>query len=439
MKHPAHKTISLFLLFLLFLIAGCTDFDDNARLFSAENLKNHGAIFEKKSELYQTLKKATANEVSAGEEPPCVEIIYPLSLVKYDSELRPIGSANVKSDAQFSQLLSNLPEEESLSISFPIKTVLADNTTYTVNNNSELNIALNNCTRDDIIRTFTDAFVSPFEIKSIFWKVKYSENGDNTYYSGIFQISTGGFLTFYYNNKKYHGTWFFLMVDDKLHLNINLDDTSEVGKYWNMDNAMELNGPEMIIKTLPKNILLEQIIESRIVYKVGDKGPSKGTIFYDKGEYTNGWRYIEAASNDLKSSEWGCASSAITKARNSEIGRGAYNTAQILRYHDSLVNYYKNPAICNPANDGSLLAKYAVRYIQEQSADWFLPSSEELELIHKNLYLNNLENLTNSNYWSSTEINEAAVSTILFETGEKVSTPKIPAKNTVKARAIRYF
>ena len=35
-------------------------------------------------------------------------------------------------------------------------------------------------------------------------------------------------------------------------------------------------------------------------YKVGDIGPAGGYIFYDRGYYENGWRYLEAAPADMK-------------------------------------------------------------------------------------------------------------------------------------------
>ena len=36
-------------------------------------------------------------------------------------------------------------------------------------------------------------------------------------------------------------------------------------------------------------------------YKVGDRGPAGGWIFYDKGHYSDGWRYFEAAPADVLS------------------------------------------------------------------------------------------------------------------------------------------
>ncbi|GHU43467.1 hypothetical protein FACS1894190_14000 [Spirochaetia bacterium] len=36
-----------------------------------------------------------------------------------------------------------------------------------------------------------------------------------------------------------------------------------------------------------------------LVYKVGDKGPAGGIVFYDMGFTMNGWRYLEAAPADI--------------------------------------------------------------------------------------------------------------------------------------------
>lgn len=428
-------------LLLISSIFGCSNFDDNWREKASTDTGISGKIIEKSSELYETLKKATANETpKSSEVAPCVEFVYPLSLRIYDSNLLAIGSTNIYSDVEFSKVLKDLPNGQSLSISYPISTTLEDNTKYTVNNNAELAIALNNCSREDIVRYYNDLFLPIIENPiNFFWRIKYSETGDNTYFSGIFLINPGGYLILYYNNQKYYGTFFFLLVDDKLHLNIHLDGDPEVEKYWNIDREVQIDGGNIAIKTNPKDIKLELTYESRKVYKVGDVGPAKGIVFYDKGEYTFGWRYIEVATKDLKDNEWGCLTSAIPNARNTALGTGLYNTAQIVNYHNSLQNYYINPSICNSTNNGTLLAKDAVKQIQDVYIDWFLPSESELELIYKNLYLNNLGNFTDSNYWSSTEINAENASTILFKNGEKAITPKIPEKGTTKARAIRYF
>jgi hypothetical protein len=36
-------------------------------------------------------------------------------------------------------------------------------------------------------------------------------------------------------------------------------------------------------------------------------GPAGGFVFYDKGYYSNGWRYLEASPKDAGNAEWGKA------------------------------------------------------------------------------------------------------------------------------------
>lgn len=432
--------IAIGLLLFIFIVCGC-EFQDNPHEVVNLETGEFGKLIKKDSELYTTLENTTSEKTLEEEEtPPCVEFIYPLTLKVYDSNMNPIGVKYVMNDTQFSKILENLSTDQSLSISYPISTTLADNTVYSVNSNSELNIALKNCTREDIIE-YCNGIISPPLDRPLdyYWRVTYSQTNENNYLSSRFLINSDGTLVFYFNNQEYNGTWFFLFVDDKLHLNIKLDGESELAEYWSIDGEVEMEGINMTIKMLAKNIKLELLYETKYPYKIGNRGPANGIVFYDKGQYSFGWRYIEVATKDLKDLEWGCVASSISKARNNEIGSGYYNTAQIVTYHDNLINYYANPSVCSNLNNGSLLAKDAILFNQGIYNDWFLPSYNELELIYKNLYLSNLGDFKESIYWSSTEMNKNTVSTINFKTGEKTSTSKISEKNSIKARAVRYF
>jgi hypothetical protein len=41
-------------------------------------------------------------------------------------------------------------------------------------------------------------------------------------------------------------------------------------------------------------------VQSSSVYKVGDRSPAGGWVFCDKGNYADGWRYLEAAPRAME-------------------------------------------------------------------------------------------------------------------------------------------
>ena len=114
------------------------------------------------------------------------------------------------------------------------------------------------------------------------------------------------------------------------------------------------------------------------IYRIGDKGPAGGIIFYVTDDGVHG---LEAAPVDLANAEWGCQSTTITTV--TEIGAGAQNTADIL-------------AACPTAG---IAARLADTYTLNGYADWFLPSKDELN----ELYLNRgiVGGFASITYWSS--------------------------------------
>ena len=69
----------------------------------------------------------------------------------------------------------------------------------------------------------------------------------------------------------------------------------------------------------------------RRVYAIGDNGPAGGLVFYDKGVFSDGWRYLEAAPGDQASSiQWLNTKFQIAGAEKTGIGAGKANTATII-------------------------------------------------------------------------------------------------------------
>ncbi|MDR1787972.1 MAG: DUF1566 domain-containing protein [Treponema sp.] len=94
---------------------------------------------------------------------------------------------------------------------------------------------------------------------------------------------------------------------------------------------------------------------SRIPLKVGDIGPGGGYVFYDKGDYSSGWRFLEAAPADLGTYTWDAAKRACMDYRG-----GGYS-------------------------------------------DWSLPEKDVLKLMYTNLRGNKGLGFSRLSYWSSSE------------------------------------
>lgn len=157
------------------------------------------------------------------------------------------------------------------------------------------------------------------------------------------------------------------------------------------------------------------------VYKIGDRGPAGGWIFYDKGNSSGGWRYLEAAPDDQGSTAWGCAEKSVPEAKGKEIGTGKANTK----------------AIVENCGDSNIAAKLCAAYRGGGKSDWFLPSKDELLLMYKNLYADRgAGGFADNFYWSSTENLPGIAWSHYFYLG----TQEYAKKNRVyRVRAVRSF
>jgi len=130
-------------------------------------------------------------------------------------------------------------------------------------------------------------------------------------------------------------------------------------------------------------------------YTVGGNGPAGGIIFYDKGSYSNGWRYLEASINDLNDSEWGCYGISISGTSDA-VGSGEANT-------NTIVSQCTTPGIAAKVCYNYSITNNGVNY-----DDWFLPSIEELSLLYNAINNNTVVDVFHyiSAYWSSTEYSQ---------------------------------
>lgn len=122
-------------------------------------------------------------------------------------------------------------------------------------------------------------------------------------------------------------------------------------------------------------------------YAIRGRGPAGGWIFYDKGSYSDGWRYLEAAPIDQTLRSWGFGYS-VVGADGTAIGTGKQNTLDIIA----------GDAQPNKAADEC--ANYSIVNGGVTYDDWFLPSLDELNQMYENLHMYGVGDFVDDEYWS---------------------------------------
>ncbi|MBD3329641.1 hypothetical protein GF357_04050, partial [Candidatus Dojkabacteria bacterium] len=105
-----------------------------------------------------------------------------------------------------------------------------------------------------------------------------------------------------------------------------------------------------------------------VTYNLREEGPAGGWVFYDKGSYSDGWRYMEAWKADESGTYAWKDQNTATPGTDTVIGTGYANT------------YTAMAGSNHPAAEAVREATYGGK------TDWFVPSIYELEKIHENLY-----------------------------------------------------
>jgi uncharacterized caspase-like protein len=134
-------------------------------------------------------------------------------------------------------------------------------------------------------------------------------------------------------------------------------------------------------------------------YRIGENGPAGGYVFYDKGKYSDGWRYLEAAAASYEYSDkvWGGYGTTVG-GTGTAIGTGANNTENIVSKFGNAEPHRKKTDYAAKVCADLEVTKDGAVY-----DDWFLPSKDELDLMYRNLKKNNLGGFSGDYYWSSSE------------------------------------
>ena len=155
------------------------------------------------------------------------------------------------------------------------------------------------------------------------------------------------------------------------------------------------------------------------VYRIGDTGPAGGIIFYDKGNNSGGWRYLEATPADIGRVQWQSSTTNVNGTQDS-IGSGKENTQLAIRHN------VRPAMLCDQYSLGGY-------------EDWFLPSKGELDLMYINLkMIRGIGNFTDGWYWSSTQYSGGSYAAWAhnFSSGSQSDLTK---SSTSFVRAVRAF
>jgi len=162
-------------------------------------------------------------------------------------------------------------------------------------------------------------------------------------------------------------------------------------------------------------------------YEVGDTGPAGGIVFYDKGVYTEDWRFLEAApaGTIFTNVQWGANSISID-GTDTRIGVGKENTQLIVTH-------------LNELGETGRAAQLCVNLNVNEFNDWFLPSRDELHQMYLRSVV--IGGFGTDRYWSSSQhssVSTAAWNQIFVNTfyGNQFYADK---SNTYSVRAIRAF
>jgi len=163
-------------------------------------------------------------------------------------------------------------------------------------------------------------------------------------------------------------------------------------------------------------------------------GQGGGIIFYDKGEYTNGWQYLEAAPASYEfRAEWGLEGVACPTTTTSTRD-GKANTETIIQ-------------LLNANNETEKAAQLCASLTINGLSDWYLPSIGELQVLSK--YNMNADNIGGFNmggaetygyYWSSSSHSESVkYLTWYMRFNDSTAVIRLHRTNELLVRPIRTF
>lgn len=201
-------------------------------------LTNHTEIVINNEDELEDLIEACQND-DDDDEIECLDFVYPITFLTFNSNNEQLGSFTVNSDAEMYLFLVGLESGVRASIQFPIQVKFKNGNTRTINNNDELQTAIRqaeaDCDDDDgsvngepFVRILTDGFWYLNEITS-----DEDDADDNpinacSYSAFKFSFSENGNVRAESNNRVVEGRWFISSDDGVLEFEMEFEGDDDL-------------------------------------------------------------------------------------------------------------------------------------------------------------------------------------------------------------------
>lgn len=192
---------------------------------------------------------------------------------------------------------------------------------------------------------------------------------------------------------------------------ISIVQTTEIRAiaYMSLRIPSEISGVFTFMGSLPE-------------YSVGSVGPAGGTVFFDKGDYIGGWRYLEAApETEVSDHQWVNGEVLVGWCDGVAIGEGLSNTLRLIDYFGERESASIAPSCY------SLETKHNGKVF----SDWFLPSLNELAELGKVV-----ASEACGIYWTSSECTDELAYAVDIKTGKQL---EIWKPDKLKVWPVRMF
>ncbi|WP_298510677.1 hypothetical protein [uncultured Kordia sp.] len=209
-----------------FFTFSCSDLDDNEEVGTV-SLEN---VIQKESELFGLIERVA--ETEDEDEITCIKFLYSFTMLEFDADLMVANEYVVSSDANFSFILENIPDGNSIGINFPIQSILESGEEFLIQNKDELKQAIDDCI--DVQQQEITGQCSLY-FQECVWVVRHDDETEDTYENAVFDVADDGTFDFYNNGELFEGTWIFYFIEDELHVNITMDEPGITADDWNLD------------------------------------------------------------------------------------------------------------------------------------------------------------------------------------------------------------